>query len=82
MAVAYLKWTVDVHRTPTTALPNELINDKLKDCQGFVRKLKNGRQNMKSLQTIASAEAKKLDVDIIRNRIRDLPKILRTIEAE
>ena len=37
---------------------------------------------MKSLQTIASAEAKKLDVDITRNRIRDLPKILRTIEAE
>ena len=35
---------------------------------------------MKGLQTVVNKEAKALDIQFIRDRIRDLPKILRTIE--
>ena len=34
---------------------------------------------MRSLQTVIKREAKKFDLDFIRDRIRDLPKILKTI---
>ena len=35
---------------------------------------------MKSLQTVVVKEAKKLDIEFVRARIADLPKILGTIE--
>ena len=43
--------------------------------------LRKSRRTMKSLQTVITKEASQLDIDFIRGRIRDLPKILRTIET-
>ena len=62
-------------------MPNELINDRLKaNARNVFENLRGGRQNMKSLQTVVVKEAKKLDIEFVRARIADLPKILRTIE--
>jgi len=63
-------------------MPIELINDRLKqNSRKAFNKLRKDRQNMKSLQTVVTKEAKKLSLDYIRARIDDLPKILSTIEA-
>ena len=62
-------------------MPNELINDKLKEHSRVAfQKLRKCRRTMKGLQTVVKKEAKALDIEFIRDRIRDLPKILRTIE--
>ena len=61
-------------------MPNELINDKLKEnARVSLQKLRKSRRTKGSLQTVIKREAKKLDLDFIRDRIRDLPKILKTI---
>ena len=62
-------------------MPCELINDHLKEnSRKAFEKLRKSHGNMKSLQTIVAKEARKIDIDFIRARIADLPKILRTIE--
>ena len=62
-------------------MPNELINDKLKEnARVSFQKLRKSRRTMTALQTVIKSEAKKLDKEFIRDRIRDLPKILKTIE--
>ena len=61
-------------------MPIEFINDKLKEnARVAFQKLRKTHGTMKSLQTVIKKEAKKLDLDFIRDRTRDLRKILKTI---
>ena len=63
-------------------MPNELINDRLKqNARKAFDKLRPGRKTMKSLQTVVTNEAEKMDIEFIRARIRCMPKILSTIVA-
>ena len=62
-------------------MPCELINDHLKEnARKAFEKLRKSRRNMKSLQTVVANEARNIDIEFIRARIGDLPKIMATIE--
>ena len=61
-------------------IPVELINDRLKESsRKEFNLLRSSRKTMKSLQTVVDSEAKKVDTEFIRARIRCLPKILSAI---
>ena len=63
-------------------MPCELINDRLREnARKAFDRVSRSRRNMKSLQTRVAKEAKNIDIAFNRARIADLPKILRTIEA-
>ena len=63
-------------------MPCEMINDRLKEnAQKTFERLRKSRRNVKSSQTQVAKEARKIDIEFIRARIADLPKILTTIEA-
>ena len=63
-------------------MPCELINDRLKEnARKSFERLRKSRRNMKSMQTQVAKEARKMDIEFIRDRIACLPKILMTIEA-
>ena len=60
----------------------ELINDRLKEnARRAFERLRKSRRNMKSLQTQVAKEARKIEIEFIRDRIACLPMILMTIEA-
>lgn len=66
---------------PCMPLKSDLINDLLKEnARKAFEKLRKSRRNMKSLQTVVAKEARNIDIEFIRARIGDLPKIMATIE--